>query len=81
MLLAAIVITFSGAFLYLSQSVRAAATSYDVVRLISERDRLSALEQDLTSNVGRLRSEPAIRKEGLDSGLGQLGAPVVLPAR
>jgi NADPH-dependent 2,4-dienoyl-CoA reductase/sulfur reductase-like enzyme len=27
------------------------------------------------------RSEPAIRKQALDAGLGQLGAPIVIPAR
>lgn len=80
-LLAAIVMLFSVAFLSLSQSVRVAATSYDIVRLVSESDRLSALKVDLRSNVERLGSEPAIRKEALDAGLGQLGAPVVLPAR
>lgn len=80
-LLAAIVVLFSVAFLSLSQSVRVAATSYDIVRLVSEHDRLSALKVDLHSDVERLGSEPAIRKEALDAGLGQLGAPVVLPAR
>ena len=79
--LAAIVIVFSAAFLSLSQSVRVAATSYDIVRLVSERDRLQAIRQDLVSDVERLRSEPAIRKQALDAGLGQLGAPVVIPAR
>ena len=81
MALAGIVIAFSVAFVSLSQSVRVAATSYDIVRLQSERDRLSALQQDLRSDVERLKGEPAIRKEALDAGLGQLGAPVVLPAR
>jgi cell division protein FtsB len=80
-LLGAIVVLFSLAFLSLSQSVRVAATSYDIVRLVSEQDRLSAQELDLRSNVQRLGSEPAIRKEALDLGLGQLGAPLVLPAR
>ena len=79
--LAAIVIVFSAAFLSLSQSVRVAATSYDIVRLVSERDRLEAVRQDLVSDVQRLRSEPAIRKQALDAGLGQLGAPLVIPAR
>jgi hypothetical protein len=79
--LAAIVIVFSAAFLSLSQSVRVAATGYDIVRLVSEHDRLQAIRQDLQSDVERLRSEPAIRKEALDSGLGQLGAPLVVPAR
>jgi cell division protein FtsB len=80
-LLAAIVMIFSVAFLSLSQSVRVAATSYDIVRLVSESDRLSAQKVDLRSNVERLGSEPAIRKEALHAGMGQLGAPVVLPAR
>ena len=79
--LAAIVIVFSTAFLSLSQSVRVAATGYDTVRLISEHDRLEAIQQDLRSDVDRLRSEPAIRKQALDAGLGQLGAPLLIPAR
>jgi len=79
--LAAIVIVFSAAFLSLSQSVRVAATGYDIVRLQSEHDRLTAIKQDLTSDVERLRGEPAIRKQALDAGLGQLGAPLSIPAR
>jgi hypothetical protein len=79
--LAAIVIVFSAAFLSLSQSVRVAATGYDIVRLVSERDRLQAISQDLRADVVRLRSEPAIRKQALDAGLGQLSAPLVIQAR
>jgi hypothetical protein len=79
--LAAIVIVFSAAFLSLSQSVRVAATGYDIVRLVSEQDRLQAIRQDLQSDVERLQSEPAIRKQALDAGLGQLGAPLLIPAR
>ena len=79
--LGAIAIVFGAAFLSLSQSVRVAATSYDIVRLVSEHDRLEAIRQDLQSDVERLRSEPAIRKQALDTGLGQLGAPLIVPAR
>jgi hypothetical protein len=79
--LAGIVVAFSVGFVSLSQSVRVAATSYDITRLVSEHDRLSALQQDLRSNLERLRGESAIRKEALDAGLGQLGPAVVLPAR
>lgn len=79
--LAGIVVAFSVGFVSLSQSVRVAATSYDITRLVSEHDRLTALQQDLGSDLERLRGEPAIRKEALDAGLGQLGAAVVLPAR
>ena len=79
--IAAIAIVFAVAFLSLSQSVRVAATGYDIVRLQSERERLEAVRQDLQSDVERLRSEPAIRKQALDAGLGQLGAPLIIPAR
>jgi hypothetical protein len=79
--IAGIVLVFSAAFLSLSQSVRVAATGYDIVRLVSEHDRLQAIRADLQSDVERLGSEPAIRKQALDAGLGQLGAPLVLPAR
>lgn len=77
----AIVIVFGAAFLSLSQSVRVAATGYDIVRLASEHDRLQAISQDLRSDVDRLRSEYAIRKQALDAGLGQLGAALIVEAR
>jgi len=80
-ILATIVILFTLAFLSLSQSVRVAATSYDIVRLASEYERLDGRRQDLRSDLNRLGSEPAIRKLGLDSGLGQLDAPLIIPAR
>ena len=79
--LAAIVIVFGAAFLSLSQSVRVAATGYDIVRLDSEHGRLQAISQDLRSDVDRLRSEYAIRKQALDAGMGQLGAPIIVEAR
>jgi hypothetical protein len=81
LLLAGIVVAFALAFLSLSQSVRVAATSYDIVRLTSDWERLDATRQELHSNLDRLGSEPAIRKLGLDDGLGQLGAPLIIPAR
>jgi hypothetical protein len=79
--LVAIVMVFGAAFLSLSQSVRVAATGYDIVRLVSEHERLAAISQDLRSDVDRLRSEYAIRKQALDAGLGQLGAPLIVEAR
>ncbi|HEX9550324.1 MAG TPA: hypothetical protein VF971_04445 [Candidatus Limnocylindrales bacterium] len=80
-MLATILVAFTLAFLSLSQSVRVAATSYDIVRLSSEYERLDARRQDLRSDLNRLGAEPAIRKLGLDSGLGQLDAPLIVPAR
>ena len=80
-ILGGIVIAFMLAFFSLAQEVRVSATGYDIGRLQLERDRLDARLQELRSDVGRLGREPAVRKQALDSGLGQLGESIVLPAR
>jgi hypothetical protein len=69
------------AFFSLVQEVRVSATSYDIGRLQVDRERLDARLQELDSDLSRLGREPAVRKMALDDGLGQLGEPVVLPAR
>ena len=74
-------LAFSLAFFSLAQEVRVSATSYDIGRLQQERDRLEARAQELTSDLSRLGREPAVRKLALDGGLGQLGDPLILPAR
>jgi hypothetical protein len=79
--LGAIVVAFMLAFFSLAQEVRVSATSYDIGRLQVERERLDARLQEINSDLSRLGREPAVRKLALDRGLGQLGEPVVLPAR
>jgi len=69
------------AFFSLTQEVRVSATSYDIGQLQLERDRLDGRLQELTSDLSRLGREPAIRKLALNGGLGQLGEPIILPAR
>lgn len=81
LLLGVIVVAFLLAFFWLAQVVRESATSYDIGRLDVERERLESRAQDLRSDLSRLGNEPAVRKLALDAGLGQLGEPVVLPAR
>jgi hypothetical protein len=81
LVLGGIVVAFSLAFFSLAQEVRVSATSYDIGRLQGEQDRLNARVQDLTSDLSRLGREPAVRKLALDGGLGQLGDPLILPAR
>jgi hypothetical protein len=81
LVLGGIVVAFMLAFFSLAQEVRVSATSYDLGRLQLERDRLDARLQELDSDLSRLGREPAVRKLALDAGLGQLGEPVVLPAR
>jgi hypothetical protein len=80
-LLGGIVLLFLLAFFSLSQTMRVSATSYDIDRLVAERERLAAQQVELQSDLNRLGREPAIRKLALDAGLGQLTAPIVLPAR
>lgn len=79
--LGSIVVAFMLAFFSLAQEVRVSATTYDIGRLQIDRERLEARLQELDSDISRLGREPAVRKLALDSGLGQLGDPVVLPAR
>lgn len=81
LILGAIVVSFLLAFFWLAQVVRESATGYDIGRLEVVRERLDAQEQNLRSDLSRLGHEPAIRKLALDNGLGQLGDPIVLPAR
>lgn len=81
MALTGIVITFLLAFFSLAQNISVSAMGYDLSRLGLEEDRLHAMSLDIHSDLNRLGTEPAIRKLGLDAGLGQLGEPIVLPAR
>ena len=60
---------------------RLTATGYDIAGLQAERDRLDATTQDLLTNIQRLGSGPAIRKQALDAGLTPLAEPIVVPAR
>lgn len=80
-LLGGIVIAFVLAFFSLAQSVRVSATGYDINRLLTEREQLQNRKQDLLSDLNRLGREPAIRKQSIDAGLGQLGEPLVLTGR
>jgi hypothetical protein len=81
LVLGGIAVAFMLAFFSLAQEVRVSATSYDIGRLQIDQERLEARRQDLASDLSRLGREPAIRKLALDGGLGQLGEPVILPAR
>jgi hypothetical protein len=76
-----IAVAFLLAFFSLAQSMRVSATSYEIDGLILARDRLEGQLRDLRSDVNRLGKEPAIRKQALDLGLGQLGAPLVVEPR
>jgi hypothetical protein len=79
--LGAIVVAFMLAFFSLAQQVRVSATGLDIGRLELERQRLDDTAADVRSDLNRLGREPAIRKQAIDAGLGQLSEPLVLPSR
>lgn len=81
LVLGAIVVAFALAFFSLSQSMRVSATGYRIDRLEAERQQLEAQTRELRSDLDRLAGEPAIRKEALTLGLGQLDRPVILQPR
>src|SRR6478609_10916733 len=81
LVLGAIVVTFMLAFFSLAQQVRVSATGLDIGRLELDRGRLDDRAAELRSDLNRLGREPAIRKLGIDAGLGQLSEPLVLTPR
>jgi len=81
LLVGGIVLAFLLAFFSLAQTVIVSATTFDVDRLASERDRLEAVRQEVISDLDRLGREPAIRKQAIDAGFGQLADPLIVPAR
>ena len=80
-LVAGIVLIFGLGFVSLAQTVRVSANGVEVERIRAERQILLAEQGQLRSNLYRLGREPAIRKQALDAGLGQLVDPLIVPAR
>jgi hypothetical protein len=78
--LGGIVLAFLLSVFSLAQTVRVAATSYDIDGLSVDRERLESERRELASDLNRLGREPAIRKLSIDAGLVPLTDPLVLPA-
>lgn len=81
LLLGGIVVAFVLAFFSLAQTVRVSATGYDIDQLLAQRDQLVAQQEELLSDLNRLGREPAIRKQAIDLGLGQLVEPLLVSPR
>jgi hypothetical protein len=81
LVLGAIVVAFMLAFFSLAQQVRVSATGLDIGRLELERQGLDDTAAEIRSDLNRLGREPAIRKQAIDAGLGQLSAPIILTPR
>jgi hypothetical protein len=78
---AGIVIAFGLAFVSLAQTVKVSAGQVELDQLNAEYAILEAEQAEIRSDLYRLGREPAVRKQALDAGLGQLVNPLVLPAR
>ncbi|MFH1474932.1 MAG: hypothetical protein ABIG85_03645 [Chloroflexota bacterium] len=80
-LIAGIVLTFGLGFVSLAQTIRVSASAVEQDRILAERQIQLAEQEQLLSDLYRLGREPAIRKQALDAGLGQLVDPLIVPAR
>jgi hypothetical protein len=80
-LVAGIVVTFALGFVSLAQTVRVSATQVEQDQLATELRILQDEQGQMRSDLYRLGREPAVRKQALDAGLGQLVDPLVVPAR
>jgi hypothetical protein len=80
-LLGGIAIIFVLGFFSLSQTVQVSTTAVDIDRLTNEQAALQGQRQQVISDLNRLGGASAIRKEGIDLGLDQLGDPLIVPAR
>ena len=80
-LVAGIVVTFALGFVSLAQTVRVSATNVEREQLGAELRILLSEQSELRSDLNRLGREPAVRKQALDAGLGQLVDPLIIPAR
>ncbi|HSW41240.1 MAG TPA: hypothetical protein VLM76_01885 [Patescibacteria group bacterium] len=79
--MAGIVVAFGLGFVSLAQTVRVSAKGVEVDRILAERQILLVEQDQLRADLFRLGREPAIRKQALDAGLGQLVDPLIVPAR
>ncbi len=78
---AGIIVTFALGFVSLAQTVRVSANGVEVDRLLTERQIMIDEQQEIRSDLYRLGREPAVRRQALDAGLGQLVDPLIVPAR
>ena len=80
-LLAAILTGFLLGLTYLAQTMHAAATGYEMERLLAERDRLTQQLRSVEGSVVQWGAEPLVIEQAQQRGLNHLGDPLRLPAR
>jgi len=76
-----IAVAFLLSFFSLVQTVRISASGYDMDQLNQQYGQLQNQHQQDVSDINRLDRESAIRRQAIATGLSQLPAPIVIPAR
>jgi hypothetical protein len=79
--IALIAVAFLLSFFSLVQTVRISASGYDMDQLNQQFGQLQNQRQQDLSDINRLDRESAIRRQAIATGLSQLPAPIVIPAR
>ena len=77
----AIAVAFLLSFFSLVQTVRVSTSGYDMDQLNARYGQLQNEKLEMTSDIGRLDRESAIRRQAISEGLTQLPAPITIPAR
>ncbi len=79
--LAGILVSFLLGLFYLTQTVRVAATTYDIDTLVEHRDQLTQQLLTMQGDIAGVGAEVSVTSQAQRYGLGQLGAPVWVRGR
>jgi hypothetical protein len=79
--MAAILVAFLLGLFYLTQTVRVAATNYDIDALVAQRDHMTQQIQSLQGDIAQQGAEISVTRRALDLGLSPLGAPLWVRGR
>jgi cell division protein FtsL len=79
--MAAILVAFLLGLFYLTQTVRVAATNFDIDSLIQQRDDMTQQLQSLQGDIASLGAEVSVTHRAQSLGLNQLGAPLWVRGR
>ena len=80
-LLAAVVLAFLLALIYVGQSVNLGATNYQHVQLLDEREDLLRQVKTAEAGINRLAAEQWVLDRAQRAGLAPLGGRLLIPAR
>ena len=81
LVMAGILVAFLLGLFYLTQTVRVAATSYDIDGLLAQQDHMTQQLQSLQGDIATLGAEISVTRRAQALGLSPLGAPLWVRGR